>query len=78
MFDQIIEFLNEQLKTRYGEVMEKRIWLAKQLGYSRGTLDSILGGQREPSKHFMECIADYYGMAVIYYNGKWKIVNADK
>lgn len=78
MYDQIREFINGQLDSSYGSVTKQRKALADKLGYSEWTVTHILTGNKEPSKKFLECVADHYGMALVYYKGQYWIVNGEQ
>ena len=65
MYEQIRQFVLDDIK----ENGKNKHDIAKALGYSYTYLSYVLGGHREPSKSMLECLANYYDMAIVYYKG---------
>ena len=73
MYEHIRAFMLDDIK----ENGKKKCVIAEKMGYADSGLYGFLNGNLEPSKRFLECIADYYGMAVVYYKGEYRIVKGE-
>lgn len=73
MYEQIRRFILDDIEFNG----RRKKFIANRLGYATSGLYAFLNGHAEPSKRMLECMADFYNMALIYQDGEYKLIGKE-